>query len=420
MRKVKEVLRREYLERVRKKSFWVTTFIIPILILLVTFLPFIFGSFSEKKDYKIKVIDNDGYVSKNFGDNIKKINSREKIIFSLVSDGNVDELKKGVLNKKISGFIVVPENFEDGHISFYTLNTNNVTLISAINNKFKGLAISKRLKKLNVKISRDELKKIVKGVSVDTFKITRSGKAKKSYFQISFWIVFSFIFILYMILLMYGAISMRGVIEEKSSRIMEVLLSIYSPFELMMGKLLGIGFVGLTQILVYITFGVVMVSFALLKLSLIVPDISDLISSFNFSFSIVIYYIIFFLLGYFMFTSMFLGIGSLCSTEEDAQNIQTPVVFLIIIPFISTIYLIQHPESTLSVVFSLIPFFTPMVMFMRVVTSNPPLWQVLFSIFFTFVFTVFIVKLSAKVFRIGVLMYGKRPSFKEIFRWIRE
>ncbi len=425
MKKIREVFRREYLERVKKKSFWITTFVVPFLILLFTFLPFLLGVVSKGKNYKIAVVDRDGYVKKNL-DVEKSIDMKAqkgipqsgKISFFISKNDSIEKLKKDVISKKIAGFIVVPKNFESKNISFYTLNTNNIGLILKISSKFKELAISKRLERLNIKISQKELKKIMSGIKVETFKISKKGKTKKSYFQISFWVVFSFIFILYMILLMYGSISMRGVIEEKSSKVMEVLLSIYSPFELMMGKLLGIGFVGLTQILVYMAFAGIIGVFVTLEAVMFLPQVADVFKNLNFA--IFIYYIVFFLLGYFMYTSMFLGIGSLCSSEEDAQNIQTPVVFLIIIPFVSTIYLIQNPESTISVILSLIPFFTPMVMFMRVATSNPPFWQVLLSIVLTFISTIFIVRFSARIFRTGVLMYGKRPSFKEIVRWVRE
>ncbi len=414
--KIREVLRREYIERVRKKSFWISTFVLPLLFLLFTFLPLFLGTVSGPKVYKIGIVDEDGYVKEKLTS--EKKGDKDKLRFFLTDKSEISKLKKDVLNKKITGYIVIPHEFESKGISFYTLNTNNVKLIKSIAEKFREFAVSKRLKKMNLNLTSDEMKKIIEGVKVETFKVKKKGKAEKSNFGISFLVVFSFIFILYMILIMYGAISMRGVIEEKSSRIMEVLLSMYFPFELMMGKLLGIGFVGLTQIVVYMIFAGIIGFFAAVQAVLILPQIAEVFKNFNFS--IFIYYIVFFLLGYFMYTSMFLGIGSLCSTEEDAQNIQAPVVFLIVIPFVSTIYLIQNPDSLVSVIFSFIPFFSPMVMFMRIATTSPPFWQVLLSIVITALFTIFSVKLSAKIFRIGVLMYGKRPSFKEIFKWMRE
>ena len=218
-----------------------------------------------------------------------------------------------------------------------------------------------------------------------------------------------------MSLLLYGIAVMRGILEEKSNRIMEVLLGSLTPNQLMTGKILGIGLVGLTQLAVYAISGVVAQVYMLSsKMGTDYAWLLDMLTPMK-----MVYFVVFFVLGYFMYTAMFAAIGAVCNSEQEAQNLQAPVQYLLMIPMISTIYFVKYPDSTVSVVVSLIPIFSPMVMYMRISLLTPPFWQIALSIVLMLGTIWILFRGVAKIFRIGVLMYGKRPTIPEILRWAR-
>jgi ABC-2 type transport system permease protein len=215
---------------------------------------------------------------------------------------------------------------------------------------------------------------------------------------------------------------MRGILEEKSNRIMEVLLASLTPDELMTGKILGIGLVGLTQLAIY----AVTVVPLRLYLSSVARSGSAGDSDFDMSSMLdifsperLVYFVVFFLLGYLMYTALFAVIGAVCNSEQEAQNLQAPVTWILMIPMIFTFFFVNNPDSKVAVITSMIPIFTPMVMFMRISLLKPPLWQIALSILLMIVTIYLLFRGVAKIFRIGILMYGKRPTIPEIIRWAR-
>jgi ABC-2 type transport system permease protein len=213
--------------------------------------------------------------------------------------------------------------------------------------------------------------------------------------------------------LFYGIFVMRGVIEERQSRIVEVLISSISPFELMMGKLIGIGLVGLTQYLIWILCAVLMASFGVSMFAsqgVVMPSIPAIW---------LVYFVIFFILGYFLFATLYAMVGAMVSTEEDAQQAQMPVTMLVVVPMLLFGMVMANPDSTVSTVLSMVPFFAPTLMMMRVAMVNPPLYQVIGSMVGMVLTILATVWLVAKIYRVGILMYGKRPSIAELGKWIR-
>jgi ABC-2 type transport system permease protein len=195
---------------------------------------------------------------------------------------------------------------------------------------------------------------------------------------------------------------------------MEVLLGSVSPNELMSGKILGIGLVGLTQVAIYaLTAGMVRIYLS----TQASPEMAGALSAFTPG--KMAFFLVFFLLGYFMYTALFACIGAVCNSEQEAQNLQSPVQMCLMLPMMATIFFVGQPDSTISVIVSLIPIFTPMVMFMRICVQQPPAWQIALSIGLTFATTLLVFRGAAKIFRIGILMYGKRPTIPEILRWAR-
>ncbi len=199
---------------------------------------------------------------------------------------------------------------------------------------------------------------------------------------------------------------------------MEVLLGSVSPRELMTGKIVGIGLVGLTQVVIYLaTAGALRAWAAGATTGGAVEGLGgalDALTPVK-----LLWFVVFFLLGYFLYTALFAAVGSVCNSEEEAQNLQTPVVMCLVLPMVTTIYFVGNPDSTPAVVASLFPPFTPMVMYMRISVLTPPLWQILLSAALTGATIWILFRAVAKVFRIGVLLYGKRPTIPEIIRWAR-
>jgi ABC-2 type transport system permease protein len=218
--------------------------------------------------------------------------------------------------------------------------------------------------------------------------------------------------ILYMTLLSWGMSVQRAIIEEKSSRVIEVMLSSVEPRDLFFGKIIGIGTLGLTQVAVWsVMFLAIGFSSAIATaqfLSYVHVDLSD-----------VLFFLVFFVLGFLFYSALFTIIGAVCNTEQDAQQLQSVVILPLVLPLMMMMLVMQNPNATLSVALSFIPPFTPMLMLGRIVVSDPPGWEIAASIAVLIVSTYLVTLFSARVFRVGILMYGKRPSLREIVRWSR-
>jgi ABC-2 type transport system permease protein len=220
-----------------------------------------------------------------------------------------------------------------------------------------------------------------------------------------------------MTLLIYGVATMRSVLEEKTTRMVEILVSSLTPFQLLMGKILGIAGVSLTQYLIWSVSASLLAAFGGGAAALM--HLGSLGFKIQFPLPLLGYIFVFFLGGYLVFASLFAAVGALVSNEQDMQQAQTPVTVLIVTPIILFGFIMRNPSSTLAVVLSEFPFFSPILMPLRIALQSPPFWQIALAIVLLALCTVFTVQLSAKVYRTGILMYGKRPSLVEIFRWLR-
>jgi ABC-2 type transport system permease protein len=229
-------------------------------------------------------------------------------------------------------------------------------------------------------------------------------------------------FLLYVALLIYGAMVLRSVLEEKSGRIVEILLSSVRPWELLLGKILGVGAVGLTQLLVWIGLGAGIwgVGWRFIRPGLDSAGFLERLPDLTPEPSLVAFFAFSFLVGYFLYASVFAAVGSLCSTEEEAQHLQLPVVMVILVPFLFLMPTLEDPGSNLAVGFSLVPFFAPVLMFARLAVSEVPTWQIVASSLGMLVALGGTAGLAGRIYKTGILMQGKRPTLPEIWRWIRE
>ena len=222
-----------------------------------------------------------------------------------------------------------------------------------------------------------------------------------------------------MTLIMYGVITMRSVLEEKTTRTVEVLISAVRPFQLLMGKIVGVAAVGFTQYLIWMTSAALLASYGTAMASAVKPGAGSSFPQIHLPFALLGYLAVYFVLGYFLYASLFAAVGAAASNEQDAQQLQWPVTLPLVFGFIMFQGVLRDPSSTMSVVLSEIPFFSPILMILRLAAQTPPWWQVALSIALLALTTLGVVYFSGRIYRVGVLMYGKRPSVAELFRWLR-
>ncbi|HUV37380.1 MAG TPA: ABC transporter permease [Patescibacteria group bacterium] len=417
MKKLLKVARREYLERVKKKSFLIGTILGPILMGGMILVPGLIFRYSPERQEHIAIVD----LSQSLYDGLEEalVDTLEGGVMKFelrevrASGGELDEVKKR-LNAEvetdiIDGYLVVPEDIIDnGKATFYGKRVGNIKGISRIQGALSNVVIAHRL--AGAGMDYDEVTGMVKRVDLDT-KMLKEGKEKEGEFDLLYISSFIFIMMLYMTILLWGVAVQRSIIEEKNNRVIEVLLSSLRASDLLGGKILGVGSVGLTQYAIWAVFAV--------ALSMYGMKIGGFSQLSVFSMTTLVFFIIYYLLGFLFYATLFASIGSVCNSDQEAQQLQTPVVMCLVFTIIIPMAIIQNPDGVFATIVSLIPFFAPIVMFMRINVLTPPAWQIALSIAILIVSIFIAGKLAAKIFRVGILMYGKRPSLPEIIKWLR-
>jgi len=424
MHKLLMVVRREYLDRVRKKSFWLGTLLFPLLMLGLIFFQVLLTDVEAGKLRKIALVDATGRLLDAFQAKL----SEEKLkdgkpafrVEPVPVQGDPEATRRSleprVNSGELFGVITVGNELDAaGNYRLYARSVGNLAVQRTLQRAMRDAVIGLRLERSNLSLEREKLEKLLSPIELESFQVAAGGQAKKKGFDEAYFGTLAFVMILYMALLLYGVAVMRGILEEKSNRIMEVLLGSLSPDQIMTGKILGIGLVGLTQMAIYAaTAGLVRLYIAASPMGGDWSGALDAVSPLK-----MLYFLIYFLLGYFLYTSLFAAVGAVCNSEQEAQNLQTPVVMCLVIPMVATFFFVANPDSTAAIVFSLIPLFAPMVMFMRISVLTPPFWQIVLSIVLLLGTVYLFFKGVGRIFRIGVLMYGKRPTVPEILRWAR-
>jgi ABC-2 type transport system permease protein len=430
MRKVLMIVRREYLELVRTKGFWIGMLIFPIFIGAMFAVQIALAFVSPEEQKTIAIIDATTVlvapISISLAEYTLEDDRPEFLIEDIPVDGSVEssraEQESRVLDGRLYGIVTIgPDIEDDENFRFFRKNVGDERTMDRVRNATRDAVIELRLQRSGLDIDKETLDSLTERIRFVSYQVSESGELKRKGFIESYMATMMFIMMMYFLLFFYGFQVARGVIQEKNSRVMEVLLGSVSPVQLMSGKILGIGLAGLTQTSFYVVSAMVLrtvvsVFFAaesgggVFELAGFMDAIAP---------SKLIFFMIYFVLGYFLFVTFFAIIGSVCNTEQEAQNFQMPVVLMLVIPMISTIFFVQHPDSTPAIVLSLVPVFTPMLMFMRITVVSPPFWQIALSIVLLLGAIYVMFRVAAKIFRIGTLMYGKRPTVSEIWRWAR-
>jgi ABC-2 type transport system permease protein len=259
-------------------------------------------------------------------------------------------------------------------------------------------------------MSSAEVGTLLKPIDFDTVRIEK-GKEGASGISV-FLVSFTMVMLLYVNVLMYGFAVMRSIIEEKSSRILEVLLSSVTAKQLLAGKIIGVGAVGLTQTTIWLLVGL---AFSLPGLA----ASGSVMSNVRIPMSGILAFGVFFILGYFLYSTMYAALGSMVNSDQEAQQVQWPAMLPIIFAIVLSTPVLQHPNSQLAFWTSMVPFFAPILMFVRIMAETPPMWEILLCIALMLLTTWGLLGLSSRIYRVGILMYGKRPTLPELRKWLR-
>ncbi len=449
MNKVPVIIKREYLTRVRKKSFIIMTILAPVLLAGLIIVPTLLIVNQEQDFKKIAVIEDNSDLFRNVLKNTKTIE------FHYLEGINLKTLKTSFEEAGYYGILYIsPEVISvPNAIQLISVKQPPIGLLDYIENSIKKEIERQKLMAYNIENLDDIMKNVETNVSIQTIRIDESGNVKETSTGIAMALAYIGGLLMYMLVFTFGSQVMRGVIEEKTSRVVEVIVSSVKPVQLMMGKIIGIALVGLTQFMIWIFLTIAVAGIlksSLLKetglteisqnttksimeqvdgaettqqVSNINPEISEFSKLFNSTLNqpwelIIFSFVFYFITGYLLYASIFAAIGSAVDNETETQQFMLPVTIPIILALMVAIGTMENPESSLSFWFSLIPLTSPVVMVARI-PFGVPAWQLVVSMSLMVVTFLLFVWMAAKVYRTGILMYGKKTSWKEMWKWLR-
>jgi ABC-2 type transport system permease protein len=421
MNKILLIIQREYLTRVRKKTFIISTILFPILYLGLIFGMGYLGEKSKPRLH-VAIIDSSGYFDKG---RIERENQKDSSSILTIIASNTDSLKKNFSDWNYDGFIVIPPqtNWEGG-IKNLLLNTSRTMGAEAsgrVENKLNNIWNEIKNEKLGID---EDKKNILKNSTVSVISVNVNDETANS--SVASTIGYVAGFLIYFILLVYGSQVMMGVMEEKTNRIAEVIVSSVKPFQLMLGKIIGIGLVALTQFFLWVAFIFIIYNVTrasgsnITAVSGIVGDIQKVFGSINVP-MILFGFTFYFLGGFFFYASLYAAIGSAVNEDmREAQSLSFPITLLVIFSIAMMPVAMNDPSGPVAVWGSIIPFSSPIIMMARIpfgVPGTVPWWQLGLSMALLIGGFLFSVWLSGKIYRTGILMYGKKPSWKEMLKW---
>ncbi len=416
MNKTLALIKREIKTKVFTKGFLIGTVLGPIFMIGIMFGPAFFMSLTETKPVNLLIVDKTddlaAHLPSAFNDTLTNGQPRFvlTIIDSLTYAAQRPRFLQQLERKQLKAVVVIPADaMRGGTLIYMGKSISDMEFIQTIRDRINQ--VLNRQKLLHAGINPELIERLSTRLTIKTIKIEK-GEAREKQLGQEWVTAFVFLMILYMTSLLYGNATMRGVLEEKTSRIVEVLLSSTSAFQLMMGKVFGVGMVGLIQYLIWVGMALGVFAFA-------AASHPHLLQYISISPVVLLYFIIFFLLGYFQISTLFAAVGAMSSSQEDAQSLSTPITILVVIPFIISFTVVRDPATPWSQILSFVPFFTPMLMFLRVTLMMPPWYEIWGAIGINLAAIFAGTWVSAKIYRVGILMYGKRPTLPEMIRWLR-
>ena len=429
------VIRREFLERVKKKSFIITTILMPVFMLAMMAAPALIMVVTGSEERGITVIDETGTIG-------ARLQSDKETHFTLLESTPLDS---ALADTEVAGVLYIPAGIMDGKVSprLYTNGSSSIALENNVSSQIDGIIEEERLKQYDI----ENLDKILEEVHSDVKLMSirndkEDGESQSASAAVSYLIGIILTFLLYMCLLLYGQMVMTSIIEEKNNRVLEIVVSSVKPTHLMLGKICGIGLVAVTQILIW---GVLIAAMSAFVLPAIIPDTAltemsalnagtldatsasmdveilqamSLMSNVGYILQLFGLLILFLIGGFLLYAAIYAAIGSAVDNIQDASQLQSFVIFPIIIGIIFGMTAASDASSPAAIWTSFIPFTSPMVMMARV-PSGIPMWEIGLSLAILYASFLLMVWIAAKIYRVGIFMYGKKPSIKDLIRWAR-
>ncbi|WP_046757363.1 ABC transporter permease [Kordia jejudonensis] len=431
------IIKREYLTKVRNKSFIIMTFLSPLIMIGLGTLIFYLTQLNSSKERTISILDETGKVASIFT-NSEDSNTKYNILTGIT----LEEAKKLVEAKEEYGLLhIAPQaDIKDisTHIKFFSEDSPSVTFISRLERKLGKKLTDEAFLNNGVDIALVNDSKMDVTIMQESFTGERSSKYV-NYSKLGFGLAAGYL--LFMFIIIYGNMIMRSVIEEKTNRIIEVIISSVKPVQLLMGKIIGTSLAGVTQFIMWVILGgiAIVVFSAIFGVDLMAAQaqvmeqqgtlqqaselsaevkIAEIFQSLPLG-NLVVAFFIFFIGGYLLYSSLYAAIGAAVDNETDTQQFMMPIIMpLVLAVYVGGFTVLEDPHGVVATVFSYIPFTSPVVMLMRI-PFGVPIWQQLLSVAILYITFTGTVWFASKIYRVGILMYGKKPSYKEIFKWLK-
>lgn len=435
MSKITVIIRHEYLKRIKAKWFLVSTLLAPFGLALLILVPVLAALLSgEGQEGKVVFVDATDSLA-------QQIVATDTAKYALAGSRTIATLEQELRDEMIQAYVVIPQSIlETPEVKMFSRGGSGIAFEGSVRSDIEPVVVRARLLKKGADTSVVDL--VDAGVSINSLKVTEKGvEADAS--EASAAVGYVAGFLIYMLIFLYGSMVMRGVVEEKANRIIEVLASSVKPFELMMGKVVGIGLVGLTQLTIWAVLGIGM--FLVLGVvvgNMVTPDtvataqqmsaaggamrsqgLTDVLAQQGIalptiSIVTIVMFIFDFFAGYFLYASLFAAVGSAVDQEADAQSLTFPITMPVVLTMMFIGNVVAAPNGTFATVMSMIPLFSPILMTVRVAATDVPAWQLAVSVLASIGAFFGAVWLASRIYRIGILSYGKKPKLREIVRWI--
>jgi ABC-2 type transport system permease protein len=437
MNKIVLIIKREYLTRVRKKSFIIMSILGPVIMAAMFIVPALLTNMESDKEKTIAIGDYTGKFKENF-------KGKGKTKFKFIETKSVASLKKNFKKSEYYALLLIHDSSQINQVELLSDVQPDIDTKMYIQGQIEDQLRSEKLKELG--FNEEKLKSINPKVDVKTIKLNEDGSESISSTEVIMIVGFIAALIIYMFIFMYGAQVMRGVIEEKTSRIVEILISSVKPFQLMMGKIIGIALVALTQFALWIVLTMVIVGISKSMIGFSVTEknktvqvlegnnlanevqnvnqnsaiYNEVMSTFsNLPVGVLLFsFIFFFIGGYLLYGSLFAAIGGAVDNETDTQQFMLPITVPLILAIVLAQVVIKDPNGSVAIWLSMIPLTSPVIMLIRIPFGVPG-WEIALSMLILVLSFIGTTWLAAKIYRIGILMYGKKVTYKELWKWIK-
>lgn len=430
------IIKREYLTKVRNKSFIIMTFVSPLIMIALVAVVAYLSQLNKDTERQISILDETGMIAEVF-------ENTDHTQYKLLKGVDLESAKRVINDDSQFGLLYIEKSKDSlqlvENVQFFSDESPSISIISGLERKIEKRLSDLKLEQDGVDIAKIQAAKTDINIAQETFTGQKTSKLD-NVLKLAFGGAAGYL--LFMFIIIYGNMIMRSVIEEKTSRIIEVIISSVKPIQLMMGKIIGTSLAGITQFAIWILlggtafflisaiFGISMADINSPQQEMVQQAMQDpgmasevqlaINSFFNLPIAnLIVAFLLFFIGGYLLYSSLYAAIGAAVDNETDTQQFMMPIIMpLILAVYVGVFTVIDDPHGTVSTVFSFIPLTSPVVMLMRI-PFGVPIWQQLISfaiLVATFVFTVWF---AAKIYRVGILMYGKKPSYKELYKWLK-